>query len=206
MNQDVFSTLYASLQINNVQLLPLQSEHEQALIDVCKDGRLWELEYTSVPHFSQIQTYVARALEQKSKGLRVPFVVLNQATGKIVGTTSFRDFVWDVRRVEIGYTWYAQSAQRTHINTSCKLLLLRYAFETLQANSVILRTDIRNIKSQKAIERLGAHRDGILRQDALRKDGTIRDTVMYSIVKDEWQGIKHHLSQLLVQSHNEVNS
>jgi RimJ/RimL family protein N-acetyltransferase len=150
-----------------------------------------------VPHYTQIQTYIAKALEQKSQGLRVPFVVLDQHTHRIVGTTSFRDFVWDVRRVEIGYTWYAQSAQRSHINTSCKFLLLQYAFETLHANSVALRTDIRNVKSQKAIERLGAQRDGILRQDALRKDGSVRDTVMYSILKEEWLEIKQHLTQLL---------
>ena len=200
MNQDVFSSLYSPLHINGVQLLPLQAEHEQALVDVCKDGSLWELDYTSIPHYSQINAYIAKALELKSQGLRVPFIVLDQTTGSIVGTTSFRDFVWDVRRVEIGYTWYAKSAQRTHINTSCKLLLLRYAFETLQANSVVLRTDIRNLKSQKAIERLGAHRDGILRQDALRKDGTVRDTVMYSIVKEEWQGIQRYLTDLLMHS------
>ena len=201
MNQDIFSTLYTSLQIHQVQLLPLQIEHENALVEVCKDGRLWELEHTSVPHYSQIKAYIAKALEQKSLGIRVPFVVLNQRNGRIVGTTSFRDFIWEVRRVEIGYTWYAQSAQRSHINTSCKLLLLEYAFEKLQANSVVLRTDIRNIKSQSAIERLGAHYDGVLRQDALRKDGTVRDTVIYSIIKDEWQGIKQHLSQLLSQSY-----
>ncbi len=197
MNQDVFSSLYTSLQVNGVQLLPLQSEHEQALIDVCQDGQLWELEYTSVPHFSQIKAYIAKALELKSQGLRVPFVVLDQNTGRIVGTTSFRDFVWNVRRVEIGYTWYGQSAQKTHINTSCKLLLLRYAFETLQANSVVLRADIRNLKSQKAIERLGAHRDGILRQDALRKDGTVRDTVIYSLLKEEWASTQKHLNFLI---------
>ena len=200
MNQAVFSSLYASLKINNVQLLPLQTEHEHALINVCKDGQLWELDYTSVPHYSQIKAYIAKALELKSQGLRVPFAVLDQTTGQIVGTTSFRDFVWDARRVEIGYTWYAKSAQRTHINTSCKLLLLRYAFETLQANSVVLRTDIRNVKSQKASERLGAHRDGILRQDAMRKDGTVRDTVIYSIVKDEWQTIQQHLTSLIIHS------
>ncbi|NUF63767.1 GNAT family protein [Acinetobacter bereziniae] len=197
MNQDIFSPLYVALQTPHVQLLPLQVEHEKALIEVCKDGKLWQLEYTSVPHYTQIQTYIAKALEQKSQGLRVPFVVLDQHTLRIVGTTSFRDFVWDVRRVEIGYTWYAQSAQRSHINTSCKFLLLQYAFETLHANSVALRTDIRNVKSQKAIERLGAQRDGILRQDALRKDGSVRDTVMYSILKEEWLEIKQHLTQLL---------
>jgi N-acetyltransferase len=197
MNQDIFSPLYASLQTPYVQLLPLQTEHERALMNVCKDGKLWELEYTSVPHYSEITGYIAKALEQKSQGIRVPFVVFDHKAQRIVGTTSFRDFLWDVRRVEIGYTWYAQSAQRSHINTSCKLLLLQYAFEILNANSVALRTDIRNLKSQKAIERLGARCDGILRQDALRKDGSVRDTVMYSILKEEWVLVKQHLTQLL---------
>lgn len=197
MNQDIFSPLYTSLQTSQVQLLPLQAEHALALMDVCKDGKLWELDYTSVPHYSQMQTYIAKALEQKSQGLRVPFVVFDQHTQRIVGTTSFRDFLWDVRRVEIGYTWYGESVQRSYINTSCKFLLLQYAFEILHANSVALRTDIRNFKSQKAIERLGAQRDGILRQDALRKDGSVRDTVMYSILKEEWLEVKQHLTQLL---------
>lgn len=197
MNQDIFSSLYSSLQQNNVQLVPLRLEHEQGLIDVLQDGKLWELHYTSTPHYRDIHGYICTALEQKSQGLRVPFVVVEQDSGRIVGTTSFRDFAWDIRRVEIGYTWYAQSVQRTHINTNCKFLLLQYAFEILKVNSVVLRTDILNLKSQKAIERLGAHRDGVLRQDALRKDGTVRDTVMYSLLKEEWQNIQQHLLQLI---------
>ncbi len=198
MNQDLFSTLYASLYQNHVQLIPLREEHEQALIEVSQDGRLWELHYTSAPHYAEMSIYIEKALTQKAQGIRIPFVVMDQRTGRIVGTTSFRDFDWNVRRVEIGYTWYAQSAQRTHINTNCKFLLLQHAFEVLQANSVILRTDILNSKSQKAIERIGAKCDGILRQDALRKDGSIRDTVMFSIVRDEWVDVKAHLNQLLI--------
>jgi len=198
MNQDIFSTLYTSLQQNNVQLLPLRLEHAQGLIEVCKDGRLWELRYTSTPHFTQINAYICNALEQRTQGLRVPFVVIDQNTNKIVGTTSFRDFAWNIRRVEIGFTWYAQSAQRTHINTNCKFLLLQHAFEILNVNSVTLRADILNTRSQKAIERIGAKCDGILRHDAIRKDGSIRDTVMYSILKDEWNHVKIKLQNLLV--------
>ena len=197
MNQDLFSTLYASLYQNQVQLIAMREEHEPDLMKVCQDGRLWELHYTSVPHYLEMGIYIRKALAQKSEGTRIPFVVMDQHTGQIVGTTSFRDFDWDVCRVEIGYTWYAQSVQRTHINTQCKFLLLQHAFEVLQLNSVILRTDILNLKSQKAIERIGAKRDGVLRQDALRKDGSIRDTVMFSIVRDEWLGVKAHLYILL---------
>lgn len=199
MNQDLFSSLYASLYQNQVQLIPLREEHEQDLIQVLQDGCLWELPYTSTPHYTDINTYVQQALVQKAQGQRIPFVVMDQCTGRIVGTASFRDFDWTVRRIEIGYTWYAQFVQRSHINTNCKFLLLQHAFEILQANSVILRTDILNLKSQKAIERLGAKRDGILRQDALRKDGSIRDTVMFSIVRDEWRGVKGHLHELLIR-------
>lgn len=199
MNQDIFSTLYASLYQNQVQLIPLREEHEQALVEVSQDGRLWELEYTFAPHYLEMREYIQKALTQKAEGKRIPFVVMDQTSGRIVGTTSLRDFNWDVRRIEIGYTWYAQSVQRTHINTNCKFLLLQHAFEVLQANSVILRTDILNLKSQKAIERLGAKHDGVLRQDALRKDGSIRDTVMFSIVRDEWLGVRQHLLGLIHQ-------
>ncbi|NNP73811.1 GCN5 family acetyltransferase [Acinetobacter defluvii] len=199
MNQDIFSTLYASLYQNQVQLIPLREEHESALVEVVQDGRLWELEYTFAPHYLEMRQYIEKALIQKAEGKRIPFVVMDQVSGRIVGTTSLRDFDWNVRRIEIGYTWYAQSVQRTHINTNCKFLLLQHAFEVLLANSIILRTDILNLKSQKAIERLGAKRDGILRQDALRKDGSIRDTVMFSIVRDEWLEVKKHLLDLTHQ-------
>ncbi|WP_111859123.1 GNAT family N-acetyltransferase [Acinetobacter sp. CFCC 10889] len=199
MNQDVFATLYPTLCCHDVQLIPMQANHVQGLMDACLDGKLWELHYTSAPHYSEMNVYIEKALTQKAQGIRIPFVVMDQRTGRIVGTTSFRDFDWNVRRVEIGYTWYAQSVQRTHINTNCKFLLLQHAFEILQANSVILRTDILNLKSQKAIERIGAKRDGILRQDALRKDGSIRDTVMFSIVRDEWIDVKGRLLDLIDQ-------
>ncbi len=199
MNQDVFASLYPTLSCHDVQLIPMQANHVQGLMDACLDGKLWELYYTATPHYAKMNEYVALALQQKALGQRVPFTVIDLQQNRIVGTTSFRDFDWNVRRVEIGYTWYAQSAQRTHINTNCKFLLLQHAFEVLQANSVILRTDILNLKSQKAIERIGAKRDGILRQDALRKDGSIRDTVMFSIVRDEWVDVKVHLNQLLIK-------
>ena len=185
------------LVLNNICLVPLSYEHEQGLVEVVKDGELWNLRITSTPHFSEVRSYIETALMQKEQGSRYPFAVLEENTGKILGTTSYHDILENVRRYEIGYTWYAQSVQRTHVNTTCKLLLLEYAFEQLNAKTVGLRTDQFNFKSQRAIERLGAKKDGIIRGDALRKDGTIRDTVMYSIVKGEWNNVKAHLRALL---------
>ena len=185
------------LALNNICLVPLSYEHEQGLAEVVKDGELWNLRITSTPHFSEVQSYIETALMQKEQGSRYPFAVLEENTGKILGTTSYHDILENVRRYEIGYTWYAQSVQRTHVNTTCKLLLLEYAFEQLNAKTVGLRTDQFNFKSQRAIERLGAKKDGIIRGDAIRKDGTIRDTVMYSIVKGEWNNVKAHLRALL---------
>ena len=185
------------LVLNNIRLVPLSYEHEQGLAEAVKDGELWNLRITSTPHFSEVRNYIEIALIQKENGSRYPFAVLEENTGKILGTTSYHDILENVKRYEIGYTWYAKSAQRTHVNTTCKLLLLEYAFEQLDVNTVGLRTDQFNFKSQRAIERLGAKKDGIIRGDALRKDGTIRDTVMYSIVKGEWNNVKAHLRALL---------
>ena len=185
------------LVLNNIRLVPLSYEHEQGLAEAVKDGELWNLRITSTPHFSEVRNYIEIALIQKENGSRYPFAVLEENTGKILGTTSYHDILENVKRYEIGYTWYAKSAQRTHVNTTCKLLLLEYAFEQLDVNTVGLRTDQFNFKSQRAIERLGAKKDGIIRGDALRKDGTIRDTVMYSIVKGEWNNVKAHLQALL---------
>ena len=185
------------LVLNNIRLVPLSYEHEQGLAEAVKDGELWNLRITSTPHFSEVRNYIEIALIQKENGSRYPFAVLEENTGKILGTTSYHDILENVKRYEIGYTWYAKSAQRTHVNTTCKLLLLEYAFEQLNAKTVGLRTDQFNFKSQRAIERLGAKKDGIIRGDALRKDGTIRDTVMYSIVKGEWNNVKAHLRALL---------
>ena len=191
---------HIELKKNNVHLVPLSYDHEQGLIEACKDGELWKLRITSTPHYSKVHQYIDKALQQKAQGNRYPFVVIEENTGKILGTTSFHDILLNVKRLEIGYTWYAQSVQRTHVNTTCKFLLLEYAFEHLQANTVALRTDQFNFKSQKAIERLGAKKDGVIRGDLLRKDGTIRDTVMYSIVKGEWENIKSHLQYLLLSN------
>jgi len=185
------------LSMNNIRIEPLDFSHETGLIEACKDGELWKLRITSTPHFTQVKEYIELAQKQRQEGSRFAFVVIDETSGKILGTTSYHDILASVKRVEIGYTWYAQSVQRTHVNTTCKLLLMKHAFETLQCNVVGLRTDIFNFKSQKAIERLGAKRDGIIRGDALRKDGTVRDTVMYSITVGEWANVHAHLLDLL---------
>jgi len=182
---------------NNIRLVPLSYAHEQGLAEACKDGELWRLRVTSAPHYLEVKNYIEAALKQKAEGSRYPFVVIEESTGKIFGSTSYHDLLFDVKRFEIGYTWYAKSVQRTHVNTTCKLLLFKFAFEQLEANTVALRTDQFNFKSQKAIERLGAKKDGIIRGNARRKDGTIRDTVMYSIVKGEWANVEAHLQYLL---------
>ena len=185
------------LTLKNVRLVPLSYEHAQGLAEAVKDGELWNLRITSTPHFTEVRNYIETALTQKEQGVRYPFAVIEESTGKVLGTTSYHDILENVKRYEIGYTWYAKSAQRSHVNTTCKLLLLEYAFEHLHANTVGLRTDNFNFKSQQAIERLGAKKDGVIRGHAIRKDGTIRDTVMYSIVKGEWDNVKAHLQGLL---------
>jgi len=196
---DAFEQLFIhlDLQLNNIRLVPLSLEHEQGLAEACRDGELWNLRITSTPHYTEVKNYIEKALIQKAQGSRYPFVVIEQSSGKVLGTTSYHVILLNVKRFEIGYTWYAQSAQRTHVNTSCKLLLLEFAFEQLQANTVALRTDQFNFKSQKAIERLGAKKDGIIRGDQMRKDGTIRDTVLYSIAQGDWNNVKAHLQDML---------
>ena len=198
--QQIFSDEIC-LKANGIILKPLSLQHEEGLKHACQDGELWNIRVTSVPHVSQVNAYIETALQQKQQQCRVPFVVLRESDGTVLGTTSFHDIILSVRRLEIGYTWYAQSVQRTHVNTTCKLLLLAYAFEQLNAETVGLRTDIFNLKSQKAIERLGIKKDGVLRGYALRRDGTIRDTVMYSSVKGEWLNIQAHLNDLMRQYH-----
>ena len=169
------------LTARGVLLRPLLADDEAALAAAAADGRLWELRVTSVPEPGQTRSYIENALNTKS---RMPFVVVLQTSGQIIGCTSYHDIVPEVRRVEIGYTWYAKSWQRTHVNTTCKWLLLRHAFETLHCPVVGWRTDGLNLASQQAIERLGARKDGVIRRHALRRDGTIRDTVMYSLTRE----------------------
>jgi len=174
-----------------IRLQPMSLEHVAALEAAAADGQLWNLRVTSVPAPGDTQAYVERALAMKD---RLPFVVVDlENENRIVGSTSYHDIVPAIDRLEIGWTWYAKSTQRSHVNTECKLLLMAHAFETLGARLVGWRTDNFNFASQRAIERLGAHRDGVLRHHALRRDGTVRDTVMYSLTAGEWPEVKAQL-------------
>ncbi len=180
-----------------VRLVPLELAHEGGLRAAAADGELWNLRVTSVPEPQETRAYIESALKMRAEGNRMAFAVLDEPSGRVLGSTSYHDILPAVKRVEIGYTWYAQSVQRTHVNTSCKLLLLTHAFETLGCHVVGWRTDNFNFASQAAIERLGAKKDGVIRGHALRRDGTIRDTVMYSLRSGEWPEVKAQLLYLL---------
>ena len=187
------------LEFNGVRLEPLVSAHGAALADAARDGALWNLRVTSVPAPGEEDAYIASAFAMAQAGTRLPFAIRELTTDTIIGSTSYHDIVPTLDRVEIGYTWYAKSWQRSHVNTSCKMMLLTHAFETLGAAVVSFRTDNFNHASQRAIERLGAKRDGVIRHDAVRRDGTVRDTVRYSVVAGEWQEIKAHLHYQLAR-------
>ena len=188
-----------TLRDRGVRLEPLRIDHEAGLAAAAADGELWKIRVTSVPEPQDTRSYIEAALLGREQGHRFAFAVIDDATDKVLGTTSYHDIVPAVRRVEIGYTWYAKSVQRTHVNTSAKLLLLAHAFGTLGCHVVGWRTDNYNFASQRAIERLGAKKDGVLRGHALRRDGTIRDTVMYSMRSGEWPEARAQLLYLLEQ-------
>ncbi|PIG07696.1 GNAT family N-acetyltransferase [Comamonas sp. 26] len=188
-----------TLRDRGVRLEPLALSHEAGLIAAATDGELWKIRVTSVPAPQEVRGYIETALLGRDQGHRFAFAVVDDATDKVLGTTSYHDIVPAIRRVEIGYTWYAKSMQRTHVNTSAKLLLLAHAFGTLACHVVGWRTDNFNFASQRAIERLGAKKDGVIRGHALRRDGTIRDTVMYSMRSGEWPEVRAQLLYLLEQ-------
>jgi len=182
-----------TLEGHGVRLEPLAREHRDALAKAAADGELWRLWFTSVPEPQQTDTYIAQALAGRDAGHMLPFVVRELTSGAIAGSTRYHDIIKDASRVEIGYTWYAKRWQKSHVNTACKLLLLAHAFDALECKVVGLRTDNFNFTSQRAIEALGAKKDGVLRHHAVRRDGTVRDSVMYSIVLSEWPDVKRHL-------------
>jgi RimJ/RimL family protein N-acetyltransferase len=188
-----------TLQTPRVRLEPMAAGHVAELEAAAGDGELWTLRITSVPAPGETAAYVAAALKGRDDGHMLPFVVRDIASEKLIGTTRYHDIVPAVERLEIGYTWYGRSWQRSHVNTSCKLLLLTHAFETLGAQLVGWRTDNFNFASQQAIERLGARKDGVLRHHALRRDGTVRDTVMYSLAAAEWPESRAQLHYLLAR-------
>jgi N-acetyltransferase len=178
-------------------LVPLSQDHHDQLIDALNDGELWKLWYTSVPKPDQLRAEIDRRLGLQKQGLMLPFAIIEKSTHQAVGMTTFLNIDAANRRVEIGYTWYRKRVQRTGLNTECKLLLLTYAFEQLNCIAVEFRTHYFNRQSRAGIERLGAKLDGVLRQHMLGRDGTLRDTCVYSILDREWPTVKAHLSYQL---------
>ena len=186
-----------TLSARGVSLIPLSLAHEDGLRGAAADGELWNIRVTSVPEPQDTRKYIEDALAMREAGHRFAFAVIDEHSGKVIGSSSYHDIVPAVQRLEIGWTWYAKSFQRSHVNSTCKLLLMTHAFETLGCHVVGWRTDNFNFASQAAIERLGAKKDGVLRGHALRRDGTIRDTVMYSLRSGEWPEVRAQLLQAL---------
>ena len=191
-----------TLAARGIHLEPLGLQHEAGLQAAAADGELWNIRITSVPEPHNMRTYIDSALAARVAGLRFAFAVVDDATGKVLGCTSYHDIVPAIKRLEIGWTWYGKSSQRTHVNTTCKMLMLTHAFEALGCHVVGWRTDNFNFASQAAIERLGAKKDGVIRGHAIRRDGTIRDTVMYSMRSGEWPEAKAQLLYLLNKKRN----
>ena len=191
-----------TLERDGIRLEPLKSDHESALVSAASDGRLWELWFTTVPFPEAMAAYIATALAGQRDGHMLPWVVREVESHALIGSTSYHDIVPTIDRVEIGYTWYSKSRQRTAVNTTCKLLLLAHAFETLGCRVVGLRTDNFNLRSQRAIEALGAKKDGVIRHHAMRRDGSVRDSVLYSILATEWPDVRKHL-ELRLDRHRE---
>ena len=190
------------LEGRGIRLEPMTKQHRDALAQVPADGELWKLWFTTVPEPHQVDAYIDTALEGQRNGHMLPWVVRDVASDRIIGTTRYHDIVASIDRVEIGYTFYGASWQRTHVNTTCKLLLLEHAFDTLRCAVVGLRTDNFNFRSQRAIEGLGAKKYGVIRHHHPRRDGTARDSVMYSILAHEWRDVRRHL-ELRLQRHAE---
>lgn len=188
-----------TLERDGVRLEPMTAEHATALDAAATDGNLWDLWYTSVPGPGHVASYIADALAGQQNGSMLPWVVRELTTDVIVGSTRYHDIVPACDRVEIGYTWYRASWQRTRVNTVCKLLLLGHAFDTVGSQVVGLRTDNFNFRSQRAIQALGAKKDGVIRHHMARRDGTARDTVIYSVLASEWRDVRRHLELRLVR-------
>jgi RimJ/RimL family protein N-acetyltransferase len=188
----------------HVRLRPMTRDDGPAIVEAASDGRLWELFYTSVPGPGTIEAYLDMAERERSYGRAMPFVVIDRASDRLVGATRYMRMKRDARRLEIGTTFYAASAQRTPINTAAKLLLLMHAFEAMDCLCVQFRTDHFNLPSQRAIERLGAKRDGVLRNHSIM-NGRVRDTVVYSILASEWGGVKRNLEMRLGRGAQQKN-
>ncbi|WP_163134202.1 GNAT family N-acetyltransferase [Agarivorans sp. Alg241-V36] len=188
----------------DVVLTPLLRSHRDALLSAEADGNLSELWYTSVPNASNIDSYLDNALLQKQQGLALPFVVLDKHSNKLIGATRYCNADGLNKRLEIGYTWYGKSYQRSAVNTQCKLLLLSYAFEQLGSIAVEFRTHWHNQASRAAIARLGAKQDGVLRNHSVDDQGCYRDTVVFSITNHEWPTVKRSLQHKLARYPSQV--
>lgn len=188
-----------TLASEHLRLKPLGLQHVEGLKRAAADGELWNIRVTSVPEPDDTRGYIERALQGFAEGHRLAFAVIDAASGDVIGSSSYHDIVPAVERLEIGYTWYATSRQRTSVNAGAKLLLMTHAFDTLDAKLVGWRTDNFNFASQRAIERLGARRDGVLRHHALRRDGSVRDTLMYSMSVGEWPEARLELQARLAK-------
>ena len=189
----------AMLEGHGVRLEPLTLQHRDGLAAAARDGKLWQLWYTSVPEPEKTQAYIETALAGQKAGDMLPWAVIEAKSGEVIGSTRYHDIIAAADRVEIGYTWYAKRWQRSHVNTACKVLLFEYAFEKINCKVVGLRTDNFNFRSQRAIEALGAKKDGVIRHHWPRRDGTVRDTVMYSIIVSEWPDVRRHLERRLAK-------
>ena len=187
------------LEGHGVRLEPLEASHAPHLAEAVRDGELWRLWFTVVPEPEKIAAYIETALQGQQAGHMLPWAVRELTTNALIGSTRYHDIVAPIDRVEIGYTWYAKRWQRSHVNTACKLVLLHHAFDALGCKVVGLRTDKFNLASQRAIEALGAKRDGVIRHFGTRRDGSARDVVMYSILSDEWRDVKRHLEARLAR-------
>lgn len=187
------------LEGESVRLRPLQSADRDALLKAAGDGELWRFWFTSVPSKETVDQYIATALNDQALGLALPFVVEHKKSGEIIGSTRYCNAVAQHRRLEIGYTWYGKSFQRSSINTQCKQLLLEHAFSNLRAIAVEFRTHWHNQASRAAITRLGAKQDGVLRNHSIEPDGAYRDTVVFSILESEWPSVRKGLLFKLAQ-------
>lgn len=192
------------LETNNIKLVPIRENHSADLIKAATDGNLCELWFTTVPTKNNINNYIAKAIEDYKEDKGLAFVVIDKKTNTVIGSTRFTNATPEHRRLEIGYTWYAQTFQKTYVNSECKLLMLTHAFEKLEAIAVEFRTHWYNFPSRKAIARLGAKQDGVLRNHQIMPDGTLRDTVVFSILDSEWKSCKISLHFKIEQIHKKT--
>jgi len=194
------------LETNNIKLLPISENYKADLITASTDGNLSELWFTSIPTKNNIDNYIAKAIEDYNQDKGLAFVVIDKNTNRVIGTTRYTNATPEHRRLEIGYTWYSRTFQKTYVNSECKLLLLTYAFEELKAIAVEFRTNWYNFPSRNAILRLGAKQDGVIRNHQIMSDGSYRDTVIFSIIESEWKACKHSLNYKIEQNHKKTYS